>query len=78
MIVCMTLLLLMLVLAIVLGMGALPLGILPSIFLFRDLANGTDASEKSKRRYAFVLWSGLAFAWIVGTLLALFVLILFW
>ncbi len=53
--------------SVVVGMLAIPVGILPSIFLFRDLANGTDASENAKSRYAWTLWGGMAIAWVFGT-----------
>ena len=38
------------------GMLGIPIGILPSIFLFRGLANGVDDSEATKRYYALTLW----------------------
>jgi len=56
------------------GMLALPIGILPSIFLFRDLANGTDASEGAKFRYALTLWGGMAIAWVLGAMIVWMVL----
>ena len=49
------------------GMLGIPLGMLPSIFLFRDLANGVDASEASKRAYARTLWGGMLIGWIIGS-----------
>ena len=52
------------------GFFALPFGLLPSIFLFRDLANGTDATERTKTAYAWTLWTGLAAAWAIGSLVA--------
>lgn len=61
---------LQIVVCVVLGMLAIPLGIFPSIFLFRDLANGTDGSDRSKRIYAFVLWGGMALAWLLGAAIA--------
>ena len=54
------------VIAVLLGAFALPFGLLPSIFLFRGLANGTDGSDATKRAYAWTLWLGLAAAWIAG------------
>ena len=49
------------------GLLALPLGLLPSIFLFRDLANGVDASPRSKRLYAWSLWLGMVLAWLLAS-----------
>lgn len=46
----------------------MPLGLLPSILLFRDLANGVDSTPATKRRYAIVLWGGLLLAWVAGTI----------
>lgn len=54
-------------LSIGLGMLAMPFGILPSILLFRGLANGTDSSERNKQLYALTLWGGLVIAWALGT-----------
>ena len=51
------------------GMLGIPLGMLPSILLFRDVANGVDVSEAAKRRYAAVLWGGMLAGWIGGSLL---------
>ena len=62
--------LLQLLISVLAGSFALPAGLLPSIFLFRDLANGIDASASAKRAYAWTLWGGLAVAWIVGAVLA--------
>ena len=50
--------------SVITGMLGIPLGILPSIFLFRGLANGLDESEKTKRNYALVLWGGMVLGWI--------------
>lgn len=66
-----------LLISIFIGMLALPVGILPSIFLFRDLANGTDASENAKTRYAWTLWGGMAVSWILGVVVVWNVLGLF-
>ncbi len=52
--------------SLVTGMLGIPLGILPSIFLFRDLANGLDTSEATKRAYALTLWVGMAVGWLMG------------
>jgi hypothetical protein len=64
--------------SLLVGMLALPVGILPSIFLFRDLANGTDASENAKARYAWTLWGGMVLAWIIGTFIVWWVLGMVW
>lgn len=56
-------------LSIALGFLLTPFGLLPSILLFRDLANGTDGSERSKRAYATTLWCGLAGVWVVASAL---------
>ena len=52
-------------LALLLGVFALPFGLLPSALLFRDLANegGTAGRE---RAYAAVVWGGLLAAYAVG------------
>ena len=60
--------------SIVTGMLGIPLGILPSIFLFRDLANGLDTSEKTKRAYAVTLWTGMALGWLIATVATWFVI----
>ena len=52
------------------GMLGIPIGILPSIFLFRGLANGVDDSEATKRNYALTLWGGMLCAWIVASMIA--------
>ena len=51
--------------ALITGMLGIPIGILPSIFLFRDLANGVDSSPTTKRNYAIVLWGGMIAGWII-------------
>ena len=53
--------------AIIAGMLAVPLGMLPSILLFRDLADGKTSSERTERAYAIVLWSGIILAWLTGS-----------
>ena len=63
--------------SIVIGMLAIPIGILPSIFMFRDLANGTDASESAKTRYGWTLWGGMAISWVSGAIVVWWVLVLF-
>ncbi len=50
--------------SLVTGMLGIPIGILPSIFLFRDLANGVDSSEQTKRNYATTLWVGMIAGWL--------------
>ena len=56
--------------SIVTGMLGIPLGILPSIFLFRGLANGVDDSEATKKAYAMTLWSGMVIAWILARIVS--------
>ena len=51
-----------------LGTVALPLGLLPSVLLFRDLADGVDDRASAKRAYAIAVWGGLAAAWLLGWL----------
>ena len=58
---------LLLIVVIALGSFALPLGLLPSVLAFRGLADGLDASERTKRLYAATLWGGLGLAWLVGS-----------
>jgi len=60
----------LLALSAFIGLLGMPIGILPSIFLFRDLANGTDSSEKTKRTYSFVLWGGIFLGWLVATFIS--------
>ena len=60
--------------SIITGMLGIPLGILPSIFLFRDLANGVDTSEQTKRAYAITLWTGMAVGWLLATIAAWFII----
>ena len=48
------------------GMLGIPIGMLPSVLLFRDLADGVNATEASKKAYARVLWGGMLLGWIVG------------
>ena len=57
---------LLLVCSVAAGSLFLPLGLLPSILGFRDLANGLDGSERTKRAYAATLWGGLGSAWALG------------
>ena len=57
-------------LSLALGSLFLPLGLLPSILLFRDLADGTDRRTSRERSYAFAVWGGLLAAWIGGTLIS--------
>ena len=57
-------------LAAALGFLALPLGLLPSVFAFRALADGRDASARTKRFYAWTVWGGLALAWTLGAAIA--------
>lgn len=59
---------------LVTGLLGVPLGILPSVFLFRGLADGVDESEQTKRNYALTLWSGMLAGWIVMSCITWFVL----
>ena len=45
---------------------ALPFGLLPSIFLFRDLANGIDSTGRTERLYRLTVWTGLIAAYAVA------------
>ena len=54
--------------SLITGMMAIPLGMLPSIMLFRRLADGVDDNPQTKRRYAQVLWGGMALGWLLGSL----------
>ena len=56
--------------SIVTGMLGIPLGMLPSILLFRGLADGVDESPATKRAYARVLWGGMVIGWLVASGLA--------
>ncbi|MGI9366630.1 MAG: hypothetical protein ACR2O8_15715 [Rhizobiaceae bacterium] len=56
--------------SLVTGMLGIPIGILPSVFLFRDLANGVDDSAAAKRNYALTLWLGMLAGWIIASLLS--------
>ena len=56
--------------SLVTGMMGIPIGILPSIFLFRDLANGVDDGPAVKRNYAMTLWLGMLAGWIIASLLS--------
>ncbi len=57
-----------------LGLTAMPLGLLPSVLLFTDVANGTDTSARRKAAYNWTVWVGLFAAWLLaaGTLYAVF------
>ena len=56
------------------GMMGIPFGILPSVLLFRDLSNGLDDSEATKRNYALTLWSGMVVAWIAASVASWFII----
>ncbi|MEP1206423.1 MAG: hypothetical protein ABJM29_17715 [Rhizobiaceae bacterium] len=56
--------------SLVTGMLGIPIGMLPSVLFFRDLANGVDVSEASKASYARVLWGGMLAGWLVGSVVA--------
>lgn len=60
--------------SLVTGMLGIPLGMLPSIFLYRDLANGTDSSEETKQAYEYTLWAGMVAGWLATSLLCWWVL----
>ncbi len=49
------------------GMLGVPVGILPSVFLFRGLANGADAHPQTKHRYAITLWGGMFIGWLLAS-----------
>lgn len=49
------------------GMLGIPLGMLPSVLLFRDLADGVNATQGTKKLYAKVLWGGMLAGWIIVT-----------
>ncbi len=51
------------------GLLATPFGLLPSVLLFRDLANGLDTSASRKRAYGWSVWGGLGLTWLVATAL---------
>ncbi|MEL6968005.1 MAG: hypothetical protein AAGM04_11545 [Pseudomonadota bacterium] len=55
-----------LIASVVLGTMGLPFGLLPSILIFRGLANGTDADAAIKQRYKWTLWGGLVAGWTLG------------
>ena len=55
--------------SVVTGMLGIPIGILPSVLLFRGLADGVDASNATKKAYGFVLWGGMLAGWLCGSLL---------
>ena len=63
-----------LLLAALAGVFVAPLGLVPSIVIFRDLANGNATDASTERRYAIVVWGGVAAAWCVGGLLAAWIL----
>ncbi len=62
------------VVSVAVGMLGVPIGMLPSIIFFRALADGTDASETSKKLYAATLWSGMLAGWVGLTLMIWWVL----
>ena len=53
--------------SVVTGMLGIPLGMLPSVLLFRGLADGVDDDTATKRRYAQVLWGGMILGWLLAT-----------
>ncbi|NKB53281.1 MAG: hypothetical protein GKR97_13835, partial [Rhizobiaceae bacterium] len=48
------------------GMLGIPIGMLPSVLLFRNLADGVNVTEARKKAYAHVLWGGMVLGWIIG------------
>ncbi len=54
---------------IIVAAMVVPFGMLPSILIFRDVANGTDVGPIRKRLSGVVLWGGILFSWVVATLL---------
>ncbi|MEP0944243.1 MAG: hypothetical protein ABJH63_19610 [Rhizobiaceae bacterium] len=55
--------------SVVTGMLGIPLGMLPSVLLFRGLADGVDDNASTKRRYAQVLWGGMIMGWILASVI---------
>lgn len=55
--------------ALVGGVFAAPFGLLPSILLFRGLANGVDATPRMEARYSRTVWGGLLAAYLAGVAL---------
>ena len=53
--------------SVVTGMLGIPLGMLPSVLLFRGLADGVDDDTATKRRYAQVLWGGMILGWLLAS-----------
>ena len=60
--------LIVIIVSVVVGAMAMPLGLLPSILLYRDLADGKDATPGRKRAYRLTVFGGLAVAWFLGTI----------
>ena len=63
-----------LIAAMMLGVFAMPLGLLPGIMLFRNLADGTATDAQGEGRYALSVWGGLLLAWCAAAALVLWVL----
>jgi len=55
------------ILSVVIGALGMPVGMLPSILLFRGLANGVDGGVAVKRAYGIVLWGGILLGWAACT-----------
>ena len=58
---------LVIAISVLLGAAAMPLGLLPAILLFRDLADGKDATPARKRAYRAATVLGMLVAWALGT-----------
>ena len=56
--------------SVVTGMLGIPLGMLPSVFMFRGLADGVDDDAATKKRYAYVLWGGMVLGWILASIIS--------
>ena len=60
--------------SLVTGMLGIPFGMLPSILLYRGLANGLDGSDEAKLRYARTLWVGMILGWILASLASWYII----
>lgn len=49
------------------GMLGVPIGMLPSVLFFRDLADGVNVTQSRKTSYARMLWGGMLVGWICGS-----------
>jgi len=60
--------------SLVTGMLGIPIGILPSVFLFRDLSNGLDDAERTKTLHALTLWGGMLIGWLAVSVVSWIIL----